>query len=36
MQKEGIAIEPQKELVAMIAYLQRLGVDIKKQNNTTN
>ena len=25
-------IEPQKEIIALIAYLQRLGVDIKKSN----
>jgi cytochrome c oxidase cbb3-type subunit I/II len=30
LKKEGIALEPQKELIAMIAYLQRLGADIKK------
>lgn len=28
--KDGIALAPQKEMVAIIAYLQRLGVDIKK------
>ena len=33
--KDGIALEPNKELVAMIAYLQRLGMDIKNQNLKT-
>ncbi len=33
--KDGIALEPNKELVAMIAYLQRLGMDIKNQNFKT-
>ncbi len=28
--KEGIKIKPDKEIVALIAYLQRLGTDIKK------
>jgi cytochrome c oxidase cbb3-type subunit I/II len=36
LKKEGIALEPQKEMVAMIAYLQRLGVDIKKQSTANN
>jgi cytochrome c oxidase cbb3-type subunit I/II len=30
LKTQGIEIEPQKELVALIAYLQRLGTDIKK------
>lgn len=29
LQKNGIAAEPDKEIIAMIAYLQRLGTDIK-------
>jgi len=29
LKKSGISIDPKKEIVAMIAYLQRLGVDIK-------
>lgn len=29
LKKEGITIEPNKELVALIAYLQRLGTDIQ-------
>ncbi|MES2796130.1 MAG: cytochrome-c oxidase, cbb3-type subunit I [Bacteroidota bacterium] len=28
--KEGIKVAPEKEIVAIIAYLQRLGTDIKK------
>lgn len=36
LKKEGIALESQKELVAVIAYLQRLGTDIKKQNTASN
>lgn len=27
--KEGIEVKPEKEIVALIAYLQRLGTDIK-------
>lgn len=34
--KDGIAIEPQKEMVAMIAYMQRLGMDIKQQKTASN
>lgn len=30
LKTQGIEIEPQKEMVALIAYLQRLGTDIKK------
>jgi cytochrome c oxidase cbb3-type subunit I/II len=30
LKKEGIALESNKELVAVIAYLQRMGTDIKK------
>jgi cytochrome c oxidase cbb3-type subunit I/II len=29
LQNSGAPAEPQKEIIAMIAYLQRLGVDIK-------
>jgi cytochrome c oxidase cbb3-type subunit I/II len=36
LSKEGISIEPQKELVAVIAYMQRLGVDIKQQKTASN
>lgn len=35
LKKEGIVLESNKELVAMIAYLQRLGTDIKKQNTAS-
>jgi cytochrome c oxidase cbb3-type subunit I/II len=28
--KEGVKVSPDKEIVALIAYLQRLGTDIKK------
>ena len=27
--KEGIEVAPEKEIVALIAYLQRLGTDVK-------
>lgn len=34
LQKEGIKVAPNKEIIALIAYLQRLGTDItKKQTN---
>jgi cytochrome c oxidase cbb3-type subunit I/II len=36
LKKEGIAIDSQKELVALIAYLQRLGTDIKKNKTASN
>jgi cbb3-type cytochrome oxidase cytochrome c subunit len=29
-------MESQKELVAVIAYLQRMGTDIKKQSTANN
>jgi cytochrome c oxidase cbb3-type subunit I/II len=32
--KEGIAVKPDKEIVALIAYLQRLGTDIKVKEET--
>jgi cytochrome c oxidase cbb3-type subunit I/II len=31
LQKNGIPAEPTKEIIALIAYLQRLGTDIKVQ-----
>ncbi|NID10694.1 cytochrome-c oxidase, cbb3-type subunit I [Fibrivirga algicola] len=31
--KEGIKVKPDREIVALIAYLQRLGTDIKKMEN---
>jgi cytochrome c oxidase cbb3-type subunit I/II len=36
LKKEGIVMESQKELVAVIAYLQRMGTDIKKQTTASN
>jgi cytochrome c oxidase cbb3-type subunit I/II len=32
LKSEGVDVAPDKEIVAMIAYLQRLGTDIKKGN----
>lgn len=32
LKKEGITVAPNKEIVALIAYLQRLGTDIKAEN----
>jgi cytochrome c oxidase cbb3-type subunit I/II len=29
LQKNGVPAEPDKEIIALIAYLQRLGTDIK-------
>ncbi len=34
LKKDGIETDPQKEIVAMIAYLQRLGKDIKSADKT--
>ena len=31
LQENGITVEPDREIVAMIAYLQRLGTDLKAQ-----
>jgi cytochrome c oxidase cbb3-type subunit I/II len=31
LQKEGIKVAPNKEIIALIAYLQRLGTDITKK-----
>ncbi|GAB1348488.1 cytochrome-c oxidase, cbb3-type subunit I [Ignavibacteriales bacterium] len=36
LQKNGAAIDHDKELIALIAYLQRLGTDIKAVPATTN
>jgi cytochrome c oxidase cbb3-type subunit I/II len=36
LKKEGVAIESQKELIAVIAYLQRMGTDIKKKQTAIN
>lgn len=33
LNKEGIKVKSEKEIIAMIAYLQRLGTDIKKQTS---
>lgn len=33
LKKEGIVLDSQKELIAVIAYLQRMGTDIKKNKN---
>lgn len=30
--KSGIAVESDKEIIALIAYLQRLGTDIKAES----
>ncbi|MDB5262085.1 MAG: bifunctional cbb3-type cytochrome c oxidase subunit, partial [Adhaeribacter sp.] len=32
--KEGIEVNPDREIVALIAYLQRLGTDIKVKEET--
>lgn len=32
LKADGISVDSDKEIVALIAYLQRLGTDIKKQN----
>jgi cytochrome c oxidase cbb3-type subunit I/II len=31
LKKDGIEVPPNKEIIAMIAYLQRLGTDINKK-----
>ena len=31
LQKDGIKVAPTKEIIALIAYLQRLGIDITKK-----
>jgi cytochrome c oxidase cbb3-type subunit I/II len=33
LKKDKIEISPDKEIIALIAYLQRIGIDIKKQKN---
>ncbi|MDJ1466683.1 cytochrome-c oxidase, cbb3-type subunit I [Cytophagaceae bacterium DM2B3-1] len=35
LQKQGVKVDPDKEIVAMIAYLQRLGTDIKNKEEVT-
>jgi len=34
--KQGAVVTPDKEIIALIAYLQRLGIDIKAGNSTQN
>ena len=34
LEEEGFEVSPDREVVALIAYLQRLGVDIEKTNET--
>ncbi len=36
LQKNGVAAGPDKEIIALIAYLQRLGTDIKVNNSTAS
>jgi len=36
LKADGIAIDSNKELIAVIAYLQRMGTDIKKQPTASN
>ncbi len=35
LQKNGAPVEPNKEIIALIAYLQRLGTDIKGDSSST-
>lgn len=35
LKSQGIDVEPQKEIIAMIAYLQRMGTDIKGDPKST-
>ena len=36
LQNAGVPAEPNKEIIALIAYLQRLGTDIKANNLSIN
>ena len=36
LKKEGIALDSHKEMIAVIAYLQRMGTDIKKNKTANN
>ncbi len=36
LRKSGISVDPKKEIIAMIAYLQRLGIDIKVNKTETS
>jgi len=33
LKNSGIEVSPKKEIIALTAYLQRLGIDIKGKNN---
>jgi len=35
LKSQGIQVEPTKEIIAMIAYLQRLGVDVHAAGSPT-
>jgi len=35
LQKEGVKVDPDKEIVALIAYMQRLGTDIKHKETVS-
>src|SRR5690606_16528229 len=35
LEQQGVPVQPDREIVAMIAYLQRLGTDIKEPVETT-
>jgi cytochrome c oxidase cbb3-type subunit I/II len=34
--KEGVKVSSDKEIIALIAYLQRIGTDIKKTETAAN
>ncbi len=36
LKKEGVALDSNKEMIAIIAYMQRMGTDIKKNKTATN
>lgn len=36
LSKAGVKVAPNKEIVALIAYLQRLGIDIKGNTTSVN
>lgn len=36
IEEDGFEVQPEHEIVALIAYLQRLGVDIEGEKNTEN
>jgi cytochrome c oxidase cbb3-type subunit I/II len=36
LKKAGIGVEPNKEIIALISYLQRLGTDIKANKTAEN